>query len=117
MMFRDACKGHLEWRSVIAPSLRDQVIPVAMKRRRAPLRVCSALWKGLLRKGFPNDLNGLAILTRRYFFLGDARILLAELRIRTATTTAFMVKADQDMYEQKRGRSRPRIAAGPDDHC
>jgi hypothetical protein len=86
MMFRDARKGKFEWRNTIAPLLGDWVVLLAMKHQRAPLPVSSALWKGLLRKGFPNDLDELAIFARRYLFLGDARLLLAELRIRTATT-------------------------------
>jgi hypothetical protein len=40
--------------------------------------------EGLLRKGFPNGLDELVIFARRYLFLGDARLLLAELRIWTA---------------------------------
>jgi hypothetical protein len=67
--------------------LGDWVVLLGMNRRRAPLPVSSALWKGLLRKGFPNGLDELAIFARRYLFLGDARLLLAELRIRTAATT------------------------------
>jgi hypothetical protein len=47
MMFRGARKGQLEWRNMIAPLLRDWVVLLAMKRQRAPLRVSSALWKGL----------------------------------------------------------------------
>ena len=86
MMFRDAGKGQLEWRNTIAPLLGDWVVLLAMEHQRAPLPVSSALWKGLLRKGFPNDLDELAIFARRYLFLGDARLLLAKLRIRTATT-------------------------------
>jgi hypothetical protein len=85
MMF-DACKGQIEWRNTIAPMLGDWVALLAMKHQRAPLPVSSALWKGLLRKGFPNDLDELAMFARRYLFLGDERLLLAELRIRTATT-------------------------------
>ena len=85
-MFRDARKVQFEWRNTIAPLLGDWVVLLAMKHRRAPLPVSSALWKGLLREGFPNDLDELAILARRYLFLGDARMLLAELRIRTTAT-------------------------------
>jgi len=87
-MFRDAGKGQFEWRNTIAPLLGDWVVLLAMKHRRAPLPVSSGLWKGLLREGFPNDLDELAILARRYLFLGDARMLLAELRIRTAATAS-----------------------------
>jgi DNA-binding NtrC family response regulator len=85
MMFRDARKGQFERRNTIAPLLGDCVVLLAMKHQRAPLPVSCALWKGLLRKGFPNNLDELAILARRYLFLGDARLLLAELRIRAAT--------------------------------
>jgi hypothetical protein len=77
MMFRDARKGQFEWRNTIAPLLGDCVVLLVMKRRRVPLPVSSALWKGLLRKGFPNGLDELAIFARRYLFLGDARLLLA----------------------------------------
>lgn len=85
-MFRDARKGQFEWRNTIAPLLGDWVVLLAMKHQRAPLPVSSALWKGLLRKGFLNDLDELAVFARRYLFLGDARMLLAELRIRTTAT-------------------------------
>jgi hypothetical protein len=85
-MFRDARKSQFEVRNTIAPLLGDWVVLLAMQRRRAPLPVSSVLWKGLLREGFPNDLDELGILARRYLFLGDARMLLAELRIRTTTT-------------------------------
>src|SRR5260370_32812356 len=96
MMFRDAGKGQLEWRNTIAPLLGDWVVLLAMEHQRAPLPVSSALWKGLLRKGFPNDLDELAIFARRYLFLGDARLLLAELRIRTATTTRVRETLSKD---------------------
>jgi hypothetical protein len=54
MMFRDA-KGQFEWQNTIAPLLGDWVVLLAMKHRRAPLPVSSALWKGLLRKGVRNQ--------------------------------------------------------------
>jgi hypothetical protein len=57
-----------------------------MKRGRAPLPVSSTLWKGLMRQGFLNDLDELGTIARRISFLGDERLLLAELRIRAATT-------------------------------
>lgn len=82
-MFCDARKGRLEWRDAIAPLLGEWVVLLAMKGRGARLPVSSTLWKGLLREGLPNDLGELA---RRYLFLGDARVLLAELRMRSITT-------------------------------
>ena len=85
-MFRDARNGQPEWRKIMAPLVGPWVALLAMKCGRAPLPVSSALWKGLLRKGFPNDLDELAVFTSRSLFLGDARMLSAELRIRTATT-------------------------------
>ncbi len=86
MMFYDARKGRFEWRNAIAPLLGDWVVLLAMKHQRAPLPVSSALWKSLLRKGFLNDLDELGNIARRISFLGDERLLLAELRIRAVTT-------------------------------
>jgi hypothetical protein len=86
-MLCDGGKDQLELRNTIAPLLGDWVVLLAMKHRRAPLPVSSALWKGLLRKGFPNDLDELGVLARRYLFLGDARMLLAELKDRPGTAS------------------------------
>ena len=108
-MFRDAGKGQFEWRNTIAPLLGDWVVLLAMKHRRAPLPVSSGLWKGLLREGFPNDLDELAILARRYLFLGDARMLLAELRNsnrRNCIRARDIVKRGQDQSERSGRRSR-----------
>ena len=65
--------------------LRQQVVLLAMKDRRAPMPVSATLWKGLLRRGILNDLDDLGSVARRLSFLGDERMLLAELRIRTST--------------------------------
>jgi hypothetical protein len=107
MMFRDARKGQFEWRNTIARFLGECVVLLAMKHQRAPLPVPSTLWKGLLRKGFPNDLDELAILARRYLFLGDARLLLGELRIRTAATTP--VRGTLSKEEKVGAKDRPQI--------
>jgi len=83
-----------------------------MKHRRAPLPVSSALWKGLLRKGFPKRLDELATFARRYLFLGDERLLLAELRIRTATTPPVretLSKESEIAAEKRRSRNRTSI--------
>jgi hypothetical protein len=87
-MLCDGGKDQFELRNTIAPLLGDWVVLLAMKHRRAPLPVSSSLWKGLLRKGFPNDLDELGVLARRYLFLGDARMLLAELKDRPGTISA-----------------------------
>ena len=58
-----------------------------MKHGRAPLPVSSSLWRVLLRQGFLNDLDELGNIARRFSFLGDERMLLAELRMRAGTTT------------------------------
>jgi hypothetical protein len=65
--------------------LRHQVVLLAMKHGRAPLPVSPAIWRGLLRRGVLNDLQELGSIARRLSFLGDGRMLLAELKGRTAT--------------------------------
>lgn len=72
---------HRELRKIMAPMLGHAVVLLAMKSRRAPLPVSSALWKGLLRRGLPNDLEELERVAQRYMFLGDERMLLAELKL------------------------------------
>jgi hypothetical protein len=109
MMFRDARKGQFEWRNTIAPLLGEWVVLLAMKHRRAPLPVSSALWKGLLRNGFLNDLGELALFARRFLFLGDASMLLAELRIRTTTNPPVRETLSEE--EKVAAEYRPQIAA------
>ena len=50
-----------------------------MEQGRAPLPVSPALWKGLVRLGYPDQVGDLDDLARRFLFLGDERTLLAEL--------------------------------------
>lgn len=106
-MFCGARIGQFEWRNTIAPLLGDWVVLLAMKHQRAPLPVSSALWKGLLRKGFLNDLDELAVFVRRYLFLRDARMLLAQLRIRTATTPPVQETLSKE--EKIAAENRPKI--------
>jgi len=68
--------------------LRQQVVLLAMKHGRAPLPVSPALWRGLLRRGVLNDFHELGSIARRLSFLGDDRMLLAELKVRTAAKPA-----------------------------
>jgi hypothetical protein len=79
----DGRAGSFEWRHTIAPLSGSCVVLLAMKQGRAPLPFSPAL-KGLLRKGFPNDVDELGNFARRYLFLGEARMLLGELRDRPA---------------------------------
>jgi hypothetical protein len=72
----------------MGPLLRDLVALLAMKRGRAPLPVSSSLWKGLLRKGLLNDAGEVGKIARRISFLGDERLLLAELRVRGVTASS-----------------------------
>lgn len=74
-----------EWRKTMVHLLRHQIVLLAMKQRRAPLPVSPALWKGLVRLGALNDLYDLGSIARRLSFLGDHRILLAELKAQAGT--------------------------------
>jgi hypothetical protein len=62
------------------PLFSQWVVLLAMQNGRAPLPVSRSLWNGLVKRGFPNDLEELGTFARRYLFLQDARMLLAELR-------------------------------------
>jgi len=72
------------WRRTLVDLLRHQVLLLAMKHGRAPLPVSRAVLKSLLRRGILNDLHDLGSVARRLSFLEDGRILLAELKVRTA---------------------------------
>ena len=70
----------LELRKTMAQILGDAIALLAMKHRRAPLPVSSALLRSLWMRGFPGNLAELESFARRLLFLGDERMLLAELR-------------------------------------
>jgi hypothetical protein len=82
----DAQPNRSEWQKTVFHLLWHQVVLLAMKHGRAPLPVSPAVWKGLQKSGALNDLYDLGSIARRLSFLGDERLLLAELRTRTATT-------------------------------
>jgi hypothetical protein len=94
----------------MVPLLRHQVVLLAMKDRRAPMPVSATLWKGLLRRGVLNDLDDLGSVARRLSFLGDERILLAELRIRTSTTPP--VRETLSKEAEIAAEDRPQIEDG-----
>ena len=86
--------GSLEFRKTMAPLLGHWVVLLAMTHGRAPLPVSPNLWKGLLHRGFPNNLDELGNLARRYMFLGDARMLLAELGTRPQIPSPLLSATD-----------------------
>ena len=88
--------GPSELRKTMRVLLRHQVVLLAMKHGRAPLPVSPALWKGLLRRGVLNDLYELGNIARRLSFLGDGRMLLAELKIRSATAPPVRVTLSKE---------------------
>jgi hypothetical protein len=79
---RDRRESSSEWLKTKVELLRLQVLLLAMKNGRAPLPVPRALWRGLEKQGFLNDLYALGSVARRLLFLGDSRMLLTELRTR-----------------------------------
>ena len=77
---QEATIGPFELRRSLAQELRDIIALLAMKQRRAPLPVSPALLRSLWLRGFPGSLVELESFARRFLFLGDDRMLLAELR-------------------------------------
>jgi hypothetical protein len=69
-----------ELRKTMAQMLGDVIALLAMKHRRAPVPVSSALLRTLWMRGFPGNLAELESFARRLLFLGDERMLLAEFR-------------------------------------
>jgi hypothetical protein len=70
----------LELRKTMAQMLGNTIALLAMKHRRAPVPVSSALLRTLWMRSFPGNLAELESFARRLLFLGDERMLLAELR-------------------------------------
>ena len=69
-----------ELRRSMAQTLGDVIALLAMKQRCAPLPVSPALLRSLWLRGMPENLAELEGFARRFLFLGDERMLLAELR-------------------------------------
>jgi len=69
-----------ELRKTMAQMLGHVIALLAMKHRRAPVPVSSALLRTLWMRGSPENLAELESFARRLLFLGDERMLLAELR-------------------------------------
>ena len=80
----DAQAGRSGWQSAEFHLLWHQVVLLAMKNGRVPLPVAPSVWKGLQRRGVLNDLYDLGSIARRISFLGDGRLVIAELKHRSA---------------------------------
>jgi len=99
-----------ELRKTMAQMLGDVIALLAMKHRRAPLPVSSTLLRTLWIRGFPENLTELESFARRFLFLGDERMLLAELR-RGPAPIAFSPENSQGpsgiALEQRMETERP----------
>jgi hypothetical protein len=82
---REGQIGESEWRRLTLSLLRQHILLIAMKYGRAPLPLSPAVSRGLLRRGALNDLDALGSIARRFSFLGDGRMLLAEIEYGWAT--------------------------------
>jgi hypothetical protein len=76
---REGQIGESEWRRLTLSLLRQHILLLAMKHGRAPLPLSPAVCRGLLRRGVLNDVDALGSVARRFCFLGDERMLLAEI--------------------------------------
>lgn len=76
-------------------ALSQSVPLLAMKYGRSPLTVSRALKKTLMRHGVVDDAAELGDLARRYLFLGDAQMLLAESRKRPTSISHSIEFAKQ----------------------
>ena len=79
-MVQEANIVPFELRKTMAQMLGHVIALLAMKHRRAPVPVSSALLRTLWMRGSPENLAELESFARRLLFLGDERMLLAELR-------------------------------------
>jgi hypothetical protein len=93
----DAQPSQYEWQLGAFHLLWHQVVLLAMKHGRAPLPVSPAVWKGLQRRGLLNDIYALGSIARRLSFLEDGRLLLAELRHRTAPIIPMEQRVAREM--------------------
>jgi len=104
MEIQDRRSGLDEWRRTMVVLLRHQVALLAMKHGRAPLPISPALLKGLMRRGVGNDLYELGEIARRFSFLGDGRMLLAELKTRGATTSPLQETLSRELQIEAEDR-------------
>jgi len=96
--------GPSEWQSAEFHLLWQQVVLLAMKHGRAPLPVSAAVWKGLQKHGVLNDIYDFGSIARRLSFLGDGRLLLDELKPRSAPKLRMEQRVAKEMETTEEGR-------------
>jgi len=84
---REGQIGESEWRRSTVGLLGQHILLLAMNHGRAPLLISASVCKGLLRRGALNDLDALGNIARRFSFLGDGRMLPAEIEYGSATVS------------------------------
>ena len=77
---REGQIGESEWRKTTMGLLRQHVLLLSMTHGRAPIPLSPAVCRGLLRRRVLNDFQALGNFARRFLFLGDGRMLLAEIK-------------------------------------
>lgn len=75
----------IEFSRTVLPLFGKVVALLAMKSGRAPLPVSANFLRAMVRSGFPNDVDEMTNFARRYLFLRDEWMLLAELKLHGAT--------------------------------
>ena len=93
---REGMIGESEWRRLTLSLLRQHILLLAMKHGRAPLPLSPAVCRGLQRRGILNDPDALGSIARRFFFLGDERMLLAEIERGWATVPSAQETLSSD---------------------
>lgn len=77
--------SHGDMARTMAPLFGQVVALLAMKYGRAPLPVSPSLVRWMARNSFSPDVDEMTNFARRYLFLGDERMLLAELKRHSAS--------------------------------
>jgi len=73
----------------VALLLKHLMALSAMQHSRAPLPVPRSLLRAFVRDDSPGGIDHLEALVRRYLFLGDARLVLSELRMKAEASRIF----------------------------
>jgi hypothetical protein len=83
--------------------LRQHVLLLAMTNGRAPIPLSPAVCRALLRRGVLNDLQALGNIARRFLFLGDGRMLLAEIKYGPTTVPPAQETVSSESHIAEKG--------------